>query len=199
MAAVYFCCMNETNSRLNLAVFEPLRRYVPLAVWVIVVLTLLLIPLKIIGYGYLPDDDALRHAAKAVSGKPWSEILVLNDVYKIDHEFGWSLLLGKIQAVCNADAETLVVFSMVSLFMLVGLAALPWLRYPETWLATLSLSMIAALVPWRFLEGRPYIITIAALVSLLLIWRRFGSVPPKWWMALLMTGLVTMSVYFHGM
>ena len=72
MAELDFYRMNEANDRLNLAVFEPLRRYVPLAVWVIVILTLLLIPLKIIGYGYIPPDDALRHAGKAVSGKSWS-------------------------------------------------------------------------------------------------------------------------------
>src|SRR5881394_2608322 len=124
--------MSETEHPPHPA-FEPFRRYVPLVVWVIVVLTLLVIPLKIIGYGYLPGDDALRHAAKAVSGKPWSEILVLNDVYKIDHEFGWNLLLEKISAATEASPETLVIFSVVSLFVLVGLAALLWLRYPETW------------------------------------------------------------------
>src|ERR1022692_3117127 len=133
--------MNETNDSSNLALFEPLRRYVPLVVWVIVVLTMLLIPLKIIGYGYIPPDDALRHAGKAVSGKAWPEIMVLNSVYQIDHEYGWSLLLDKIHAAFNASAETLVIFSVVSLFMLAGLATLPWLRYPETWLMTLALGM----------------------------------------------------------
>jgi hypothetical protein len=190
--------MNETNVRLILARFEPLRRYVPLAVWVIALLTLLLIPLKIIGYGFIPPDDALRHAAKAVSGRPWSEIMVLNNVYKIDHEFGWNLLLEKLHAVGHADAETLVLFSVVSLFVLAGLAALPWLRYPEAWLASLALAMVTAMLPFRFLLGRPYIITLAALMSLLLLWRRFGSAPPKMWMAAVMTGLITISVYFHG-
>ena len=42
---------------------ESLRAYVPLAAWLIIVVTVLFIPLKIIGYGYLPPDDALRHAA----------------------------------------------------------------------------------------------------------------------------------------
>jgi hypothetical protein len=190
--------MNETPDYLNPARFEPLRRYVPLAVWAITILTLLLIPLKIIGYGFIPPDDALRHAGKAVSGKTWQEVLVVNDTYKIDHEYGWSLLLEKIHAATNASAETIVIFSVVSLFVLVGLAALPWLRYPEAWLATLALSMIAALVPFRFLLGRPYIITIAALISVLLLWRRFGSARPKWWMAALMTALITASVFFHG-
>ena len=69
---------------------QPLRRYVPLVVWGIVFLTLLLIPLKIMQYGFLPGDDALRSAGKAVSGKTWPEVLVLSDFYKIDHEYGWS-------------------------------------------------------------------------------------------------------------
>ena len=74
----------------------------------------------------------------------------------------------------------------------------PWLRYPEAWLATLALSMITVLMPFRLLLGRPYIITIAALLSLLLLWRQFGSAKPKAWMAAVMTGLIAASVYFHG-
>ena len=70
--------MNEPNNRLTPAALEPLRRYVPLAVWVIVVLTLLLIPLKIIGYGYLPGDDALAargqgRERQTVVGNPRAE------------------------------------------------------------------------------------------------------------------------------
>ena len=64
--------MTDENKPFDISFLEPFRRYVPLAVWVILILTLLLIPLKIIGYGYIPPDDALRHAGKAVSGKSWS-------------------------------------------------------------------------------------------------------------------------------
>ena len=126
-----------TDGHSNPSPLDPLKRYVPLAVWAIVILVILAIPLKIIGYGYLPGDDALRHAAKAVSGKSWSEILVLNPTYKIDHEFGWNLLLEKIHLWTNWDAESLVIFSVVSLFILVGWSALPWLKRPEAWLVTL--------------------------------------------------------------
>jgi len=181
-----------------LARLEPLRRYVPLAVWVIVLMTLLLIPLKVITYGYVPPDDALRSAGKAVSGKTWPEVLVLNDVYKMDHEYGWSLLLSKVHTVLNADADGVLIFSVVSLFVLAGLVTMPWLRYPETWLLALTLSMITVLLPMRLLLGRPYIITMAALLALLLLWRRFGAEKPRWWMAAVITGLITASVYFHG-
>ena len=43
----------------------------------IVIGAILLSCFKIISYGYLPVDDALRHAAKVVSGKDWHEIVVL--------------------------------------------------------------------------------------------------------------------------
>jgi hypothetical protein len=73
-----------------------------------------------------------------------------------------------------------------------------WLRYPEAWLATLALSMVTVMMPYRFLLGRPYIISIAAVLTLLFLWRRFGEDKPRWWMAAAMTGLITASVYLHG-
>src|SRR5689334_7171634 len=99
---------------------ESLRRYVPLICWAMVILVLLIIPLKIIQYGYLPRDDSSRHAAKAVSGKSWQDILVLNPVYKIDHEYGWNLLLEKVYQHTQWDTDKLVVFSVVLLFLVVN-------------------------------------------------------------------------------
>jgi hypothetical protein len=181
------------NSFLN-----PLKRYVPLAVWAIVILVILAMPLKIIEYGYLPGDDALRHAAKAVSGKSWSEILVLNPVYVIDHEFGWNLLLEKIHIWTNWDAEKLVLFSVVSLFVLVGWSALPWLKRPEAWLATLMLATLVAAVCGRMTLGRPYLVTFAVLLTILFLWQKFGSSPPKKWMLLLATALFALGTFVHG-
>ena len=62
--------------------------------WAIAILIILFIPLKIIEYGYLPGDDALRHAAKAVSGKPWPEILVLGPAFHFDPELGLALAVA---------------------------------------------------------------------------------------------------------
>src|SRR5215470_3285386 len=110
------------------------KRYIPLVSWVIVVLTLIVIPAKILSYGYLPSDDALRHAAKAVSGKPWSQILVMRPGYEIDPHAGWHFVLGGIHRIVGANAETLVVISCFALMLLVGISVLPWLRWPEAWL-----------------------------------------------------------------
>jgi hypothetical protein len=175
-----------------------LKRYVLLAAWMLVILTLLAIPLKIISYGYLPVDDTLRHAAKAVSGKTWSEILILNPVYKIDHEYGWNLLLEKIHLWTHWNAETLVIVSVVGMFLLWGWSALPWLKRPEAWLVAILLAAITTDEPTRFLVGRPFTVTSAALMSLLFLWQKHGAAPPRNWMLVLMTVLVATSTYIHG-
>ena len=106
--------------------------------------------------------------------------------------------MSTLHTAGNVDAEGLVIFSVVSLFVLSGLAVIFWLRYPEAWLAILALTMITVVMPFRLLLGRPFIITIAALLSLLLLWRQFGAAKPKAWMAAVMTGFIAASVYFHG-
>ena len=61
---------------------------VPLVVRALVLATLFLIPVRIVGHGYRPTDDALRHAAKAVSGKSWDQILVLRPDVRVDSHPG---------------------------------------------------------------------------------------------------------------
>src|SRR6202142_928763 len=126
--------MTDDNGNSNASPLEALRRYVPLAVWAIVILVVLFIPLRVIQYGFLPGDDALRHAAKAVSGKSWPEILVLGPAFQIDHNYGWHFLLRQIYLASHCDTEGLVLFSVVVLFALVNWSALPWLKRPEAWL-----------------------------------------------------------------
>ena len=49
------------------------QQMIVLAVLLAATAAIVFIPLRILAYGYLPPDDVLRHVAKAVSGKPWSE------------------------------------------------------------------------------------------------------------------------------
>ena len=158
---------------------DRLKRYIPLAVWAIAVLTLLVIPLKIVSYGYLPEDDALRHAAKAVCGKPWSEILVMRSDFPLDFHQGWHAILGWIHHSMNADVETLVVISVVGLMMLVNVSILVWLRRPEAWLAAWLAGCIAApLIIARLALGRPFLFTIAVFITLRFIWSKSGDARP---------------------
>lgn len=174
---------------------EKFRRYVPLASWLIVILVLLLIPLKIISYGYLPGDDALRHCAKAVSGKPWPDILVLGKSFELDHNLGWHTLLGAIHHATGWGAETLVVFCVVGLFLLVNWAMLPCLKRPEAWLVALLAAMIVSDVPQRFLLGRPFDITIAVLMMILFVTQK---ATPSLKHFIWFTPMLVVCTFFHG-
>lgn len=174
---------------------EKFRRYVPLMVWLLVALVCVMIPLKIIGLGYLPADDALRHCAKAVSGKPWPEILVVGDTFKLDHNLGWHAILTAVHQATGWDAEGLVVACVVALFCLVNLPALLLLRRPEAWLAALLAAVVISDLPQRFMLGRPFILTITVLLTILLTAQ---TARPNWRTFLLYAGLIATSALVHG-
>ncbi|HSY18376.1 MAG TPA: hypothetical protein VK815_08585 [Candidatus Acidoferrales bacterium] len=174
---------------------EKFRRYVPLLAWLIVALVILAIPLKIIALGYLPADDALRHVAKAVSGKSWPEILVLGDTFKIDQSLGWHAILGFIHHLTGWDTEGLIVFSVVAMFLIVNSAMLPWLKRPEAWLAMLLGAIVITDVPQRFMLGRPFALTIMVLMTVLFAVQHNK---PCWRMFVMVTGLMTACTYIHG-
>jgi hypothetical protein len=174
---------------------EKFRRYVSPAIWLLVALVLLAVPLKIIGTGYLPADDALRHCAKAASGQPWSEIIVTGEVFKIDQSLGWHGLLGGVHRLTGWNAESLVVFSVVALFLFVNGAMLPWLKRPEAWLVALLAAMIVSDVPQRFLLGRPFTVTCTVLMTILFLAQTRA---PNWKNFLFVTALLTTCTFVHG-
>jgi hypothetical protein len=190
--------MTEANTPANASPLDALRHYVPLAVWTLVILVILAIPLRIISYGFLPGDDALRHAAKAVSGKPWPEILVVSPAFQIDHNYGWHFLLRQIYLRSHCDAEGLVLFSVVALFALVNWSALLWLKRPEAWLITLLATVLASDLWMRFSLGRPFILTVAGLLTILFAWNVHGSSPPKWWTPVWMAAVIAVCSFVHG-
>jgi hypothetical protein len=192
--------MNTTddNDNPDSSGLDALRRYVPLAAWAVAILTILMIPLRIIKYDYLPGDDALRHAAKAVSGKPWSEILVLGPAFRFDTNFGWHWLLREVYLSTHWDTEGLVLFSVIALFVVCGWSAMACLKRPEAWLAAMILiSLVSDFLP-RLLFGRPFVLTILAVVVIFLLWERHGPAPPKWRNIFWMTPLIAMAVFLHG-
>src|ERR1700744_2971058 len=117
--------------------FTSLKRYVPLLVWIVAISVLVVIPFKIISLGFLPMDDALRHAAKTISGKSWPEILVMRSDFAIDPSPGWQKILEWAHSGFGGDAESLVIFSVIGLMLLVMLSVFPWLRRPEAWLGAI--------------------------------------------------------------
>jgi hypothetical protein len=190
--------MTNDKSDPSFSNLNALRRYVPLAIWTVVILTILIIPLKIISYGFLPSDDALADAAKAVSGKSWQQILVLGPSYIMDHHLGWHWLLEKIYLWSHCSTETLVLVAVTGSFVLFGLSALPWLSRPEAWLAALALASITSNLQEELLSGRPFVLSISVLVVLITVWQKNGYSAPKWSAILWVTGLFTVTIFFHA-
>jgi hypothetical protein len=175
-----------------------LQRYVPLVCWIVTVLTLICIPMKILSEGYQPIDDTLRHAAKVVSGKPWSEILVMRPGFTMDPHPGWHALLGVVYHTTNCSTEALVVTEVFGAMTLVLLVVLPWFRRPEAWLmALLVLFLTAPMLIERLALGRPFLFTMAASLVLLLIWSRTGP-RPGWGTNLSTLCLVGACAWIHG-
>ncbi len=118
-------------------------------------------------------------AAKSITGKPWPQILVLTDDYAIDNHIGWHTLLRQVYLWTQCRDESLVLFSMATLFALVGWSALPWLKRPEAWLITLILTLgVQAPFMRRFMMGRPFMWSMFALLTVLFLWQRRESSPP---------------------
>ncbi len=178
---------------------QNVKRYIPLAVWIVAVFTIIVVPLKIISLGFLPPDDALRHAAKAVSGKSWQQILVMRSDFAIDPSPGWQAILEWLHHLSGCGAEALVVFSVVALMLMVNSIALPWVRRPEAWLAAVFVT--AVFIPsfiTRIALGRPYIFTQAILIMLLLLWGREQNQRPRnLTLGLTVLG-VAASAWIHG-
>jgi hypothetical protein len=179
--------------------FISLKRYIPLSVWIVAVCTIILIPLKIISYGFLPMDDALRHAAKTISGKSWQQILVMRDDFQIDPSPGWQKILEWVHDLQNGNAESLVVFSVVALMLLVTLCALPWFRRPEAWLAALfAAAIFIPACTTRFARGRPYLLTDAVLITILFLWSQREKDLPRRAAIIFTPLLVAASAWIHG-
>jgi hypothetical protein len=189
--------MTDDTGNSNASPLDALRRYVPLAVWAMVILVILAIPLKIIGYGYLPPDDALRHAAKAVSGRPWGDILVLGPAFR-DQNFVWHFFLRQIYLWSHCDTDQLAVFAVVALFLLAGWSALPWLKRPEAWLITLTIFTVTSAMMQRLMIGRPLLLTFSGVVTILYAWQFRGSSPPRWRTLAWMTALIAFCTLVHG-
>jgi len=142
----------------------------------IVIGAVLLSCFKIISYGYLPVDDALRHAAKVVSGKDWGDIVVLRPGITTDRHEGWHALLGAVYRGTGCTKEGLVVFSVVFLALLFLLVPVPWLSRPEVWPIAIALAVVVAPVTaGRIFYGRPLIFPMAVLLTVCFIWPRLES------------------------
>ncbi|OGQ97345.1 MAG: hypothetical protein A2284_04285 [Deltaproteobacteria bacterium RIFOXYA12_FULL_61_11] len=172
---------------------------VPRLVLLVVLCTCCYLPLDILGRGYLPKDDALSHAAKAVSGKEWSEILVLAPRVVQDSHPGWHFLLRGLHLLTGWGVRPLVMAEVLCLFLCVTLVPLLFLRRPEVWLATLF--VVYSCDPrhfYRLLLGRPLLFTMTVLLLLCFAWTyRSDLLRKRSWAMFLLVAMV-LAAWLHG-
>lgn len=172
---------------------------IPSVITIVSIWIVLLIPFQVVGHGFLPPDDAMRHSAKVISGKDWNQILVLRDEIKMDSYPGWHAILGLTQKITGFDQHGLVLFSAVSLFLLFCLIPIFFLKFKESWLAAL-LVLSLAVPAWmtRLLLGRPYIVTMAALLVILFMAPRLKEKKLQYINTLILTAIVSITVWIHA-
>jgi hypothetical protein len=171
---------------------------VSLAVRWTVVLFLAIAPFRVASYGYLADDDVLRHAAKAVSGRSWSEILVLRPEVTMDSHPGWHALLTLVHRVTGADVHGLAVLSLLLTSLLLLLPPAFLLRRPEAWaLAVFAFGALEQRIPTRFFSGRPFVLGMAALAVLCLLAPRGSLGRHGWRVAATVTALLAVVIWME--
>jgi hypothetical protein len=151
---------------------------VNLAVRAVVLAVMLWIPLRVLGRGFLPADDALRHAAKVVSGRPWSDIVLMRPEFTADPHAGWHAVLGALYS-SGLSTVDLVWFSVVAFFFVFSLGPALLLRRPEAWL--LAFLLLGVAEPYfidRWLVGRPLLLSAATVPLVCLLWPRLTGPRP---------------------
>lgn len=180
------------------SVEEIVLNITPVVVILILALTVIIIPFRVIGYGFLPGDDALRHSAKVISGKPWSEILVLRPEIKMDSHPGWHAILGAVRKATDWDANSLVLFSVISLSIIFFITPIFLIPRPETWAASLiTLALFSPYFFFRLFLGRPYIFTMSLLLALLFLWPKLNSKKVPLGVSIVLTILIAASTWIH--
>ena len=171
---------------------------VPFLVWIILGYFIVLIPIRILGLGYMPVDDALRHSAKVVSGKNWHEILILRKDIKLDSHPGWHVILKLVHRLLCLDTKQLVMFSVIFLYLLVFLIPLFFLKEPEAWVFSM---LIITLADFRNIHrlffGRPFIFTIFVLIIICLSWRKLKEKEFYKKSMIVLTILIALSTWIH--
>lgn len=179
---------------------ESTEAAVPRIARVLVLATAMLIPFRVLGHGYLPVDDALRHAGKAVSGKEWSEILVVRADMPMDSHPGWHALLGAVHRATGWGTHALVVFSVVLLFALLSVPAVVLMARPEAWaLALLAVEVTEPRLFGRLYFGRPFLVTLGAYLTVLFLLPRLEAErAPQGAMAAIVAALA-LALWMHPM
>jgi len=158
----------------------------------------LLLPCIILGnLHYTPGDDALRHVAKAMTGRPLTDVLIMNDGYPDDHNPGWHALLGLAHKLFGLGSVPLLYFSILLLYGLFIFAPALFARDRVAWFVATGATLLTSLICYRTMQGRPLLVSCTATLIIFLIWserREIGRVN----LAFITAFLIAASVWIHG-
>lgn len=188
--------MNITHNR------DPLdqrHRIIRSTILLLCLSTLLLTCLRVIGHGYFPGDDALRHVAMVISGKPWTEILVIRPEITMDSHPGWHAVLSGVQSLTSGDKKLLLNFSVIFLFWAFTLPPVLYFRRGEAWIASLALSSILFLGPvLRLFYGRPFIVSMLMVVLFCFLWDKIRDKKMPWVELVVLASVTALATWIHG-
>jgi hypothetical protein len=175
------------------------QRLIRFAVLLLCTATLLMTCLQVIGQGFSPLDDALRHVAKVESGKEWHDILVIRDEIRMDSHPGWHTLLGLFYRATGADRVVLLNFSVVFLFLAFTIPPAFFFRRPQAWMISLILSALFCMgAVYRLFYGRPFILSMVLVLLFCFSWKRVQEKQRPYGELALFTSLAALSTWIHG-
>lgn len=171
----------------------------------IVPLLLLLFALSAISIpilqGYMPGDDALRHAGYASQERSWHELVDFREgVYsEMDTHPGWHFWLRMVHQLTGANTEELLLAEMAVAFCAFFLAGTILLRRPEAFLIGLFVFLpLAAGSVVRLMMGRPFIIAMACLLVYLALWSEWRKPSRPWYLPLTLGLLGLVQGWMHS-
>jgi len=145
------------------------------ALFLLVLAVFLLIPLRIIAYGYVPPDDALRHAAFATVDRTWGDILLFDPAFPagMDPHVGWHATLRAIHEATGWEQGRLVSCAVVLAFWVFAFSGAVASGNPPAWfLACALMSALEPILLGKLYLGRPLFFSMSAVTVLLLLWTR---------------------------
>ena len=110
-----------------------------------------------------------------MSGKPWPEFFVLGDTSKLTTTSAGTEILGAMHRATDWGAESLVIFSVVALFISCEWCGAAVAQAAGSVAGRAAAAMVVSDLPQRFLLGRPFILTITVLMTILFVAARSAA------------------------
>ena len=178
---------------------KALEKVIRSAVLLICLAALLLTCLQILGRGYSPVDDALRHVAKVISGKEWQDILVVRKEITMDSHPGWHFILKQVSRLTRPDSTLLLNFSVLFMFLLFVLPPVFLFNRPEAWILSLLIFSIFSFVTmYRLFYGRPFIFSMVLVLAFCFLWTKIRDKKAPVAELAVFAVLSALSTWIHG-